>query len=79
MGAPEAAMRTPGCPLGALWLLLGPSKIIEKPLVFVTFSSMGTIWGAPWVILAAFESALDGPLRLRTDNEMYHSFRRQSE
>ena len=39
---------------------------------------MGRIWGAPWGILAAFESALGGPLRLRIDNEMYHSFRRQS-
>ena len=39
---------------------------------------MGRIWGAPWGILAASESALDGPLRLHIDNEMYHSFRRQS-
>ena len=72
-------MRTSGCPLGALWPSWGASKIIEKPLVFVVFSSMGGIWGAPWVILAAFESALDGPLRLQIDNEMYRPFRRQSE
>ena len=40
---------------------------------------MGGIWGAPWGILAASESALDGPLRLRIDNEIYHSFCRQSD
>ena len=79
MGAPEAAMSTPGCPLGALWPPLGPSKIIEKPEVFVAFSAMGRIWGAPWGILAASESALDGPVQFHIDNEMYHSFRRQSE
>ena len=39
---------------------------------------MGRIWGAPWGILAASESALDGPLRLDMDNEMYRPFRRQS-
>ena len=72
-------MSTPGCPLGALWPPLGPSKIIEKPLGFVAFSAMGRIWGVPWGILAASESALDGPLRLRIDNEIYHSFCRQSE
>jgi len=65
--------------LGALWPPLGPSKIIEEPLVFVAFSAMGRIWGAPWGILAAFESALDGPLRLQIDNEIYRPFRRQSE
>ena len=56
MGAPEAAMRTPGCPLGALWPPLGPSKIIEKPLVFVAFSAMGEsgeLPGASWRPLRA--------------------------
>ena len=79
MGAPEAAMRISGCSLGALGPSWGASKIIEKPLVFVVFSSMGGIWGAPWVILAAFESALEGLPRLRIDNEMYRPFCRQSD
>ena len=35
MGAPEAAMRTSGCPLEALWPSWGASKFTEKPLVFV--------------------------------------------
>ena len=40
---------------------------------------MEGIWGAPWGIQAGLESAMGGPLRLHIDNEMYHSFRRQSE
>ena len=62
MGALEVALRTPGCLSGALrppWIAF---EIIEKQMVFIVFSSMGRIRGGPCALLAAIESASDGPL-----------------
>jgi len=59
------------------WVSLGRSRAAHGTLLkigFVIIYGMGGTRGALWGILAALESASDGPLKLRIGKEMLNSF-----